>query len=67
MPELTEKLISELIDSVKQVLKREASERLRELYLVGDIDKDIARQLIDAVAHQMREKLSRNGGTKGIE
>ena len=47
MPELTEKLISELIDSVKQVLKREASERLRELYLVGDIDKDIARQLIE--------------------
>jgi ATP-dependent Clp protease protease subunit len=47
MPELTEKLISELIDSVKQVLKREASERLRELYLVGDIDKDVARQLIE--------------------
>jgi ATP-dependent Clp protease protease subunit len=45
--ELNEKLISELIDSVKQVLKREASERLRELYLVGDIDKDIARQLIE--------------------
>jgi NAD+ diphosphatase len=26
----------------------------------------IARQLIDAVAHQMRETSSRNGGTKGI-
>ena len=47
MPELTDKLIAELVDSVKQVLKREASERLRELYLVGDIDKDVARQLIE--------------------
>jgi NAD+ diphosphatase len=27
----------------------------------------IARRLIDAVAHQMRETYSRNGGTKGIE
>ena len=27
----------------------------------------IARRLIDAVAHQMRETFSRNGGTKGIE
>ena len=47
MAELTDRLVSELIDSVKQVLKREASERLRELYLVGDIDKDVARHLIE--------------------
>jgi ATP-dependent Clp protease protease subunit len=47
MPELTDKLISELVDSVKQILKRESSERLRELYLVGDIDKDVARHLIE--------------------
>jgi ATP-dependent Clp protease protease subunit len=47
MPELTDKLISELIDSVRQVLKREASERLRELYLVGDIEKDPTRHLIE--------------------
>jgi ATP-dependent Clp protease protease subunit len=47
MAELTDKLVAELIDSVKQVLKREASERLRELYLVGDIDKDVARHLIE--------------------
>lgn len=45
--DLTDRLVSELIDSVKQVLKREASERLRELYLVGDIDKDSARQVIE--------------------
>jgi ATP-dependent Clp protease protease subunit len=47
MAELTDRLITELIDSVRQALKRESSERLRELYLVGDIDKDIARHLIE--------------------
>jgi ATP-dependent Clp protease, protease subunit len=45
--DLTDRLVSELIDSVRQVLKREASERLRELYLVGDIDKDSARSVIE--------------------
>ena len=45
--DLTDRLVSELIDSVRQVLKREASERLRELYLVGDIDKDSARSAIE--------------------
>jgi ATP-dependent Clp protease protease subunit len=45
--DLSDRLVSELIDAVKQVLKREAAERLRELYLVGDIDKDSARQVIE--------------------
>jgi ATP-dependent Clp protease protease subunit len=45
--ELNDRLIGELIDSVKQVLRREAAERLRELYLVGDIDKDSARTVIE--------------------
>jgi ATP-dependent Clp protease protease subunit len=45
--DLNDRLIGELIDSVKQVLRREAAERLRELYLVGDIDKDSARTVIE--------------------
>jgi ATP-dependent Clp protease protease subunit len=45
--ELNDRLIGELIDSVRQVLRREAAERLRELYLVGDIDKDSARTVIE--------------------
>jgi ATP-dependent Clp protease protease subunit len=49
--DLTDRLVSELIDSVKEVLKREASERLREVYLVGDIEKDSARHVIE----RMRE------------
>jgi ATP-dependent Clp protease protease subunit len=47
MSDLNDRLVSELIDSVKKVLKREASERLREIYLIGDIDKDVSRQIIE--------------------
>jgi ATP-dependent Clp protease, protease subunit len=54
--ELTDRLVVELIESVKQVLKRESSERLREVYLVGDIDKDSARQVIE----RMRELVNDN-------
>ena len=54
--ELTDRLVVELIESVKQVLKRETSERLREVYLVGDIDKDSARQVIE----RMRELVNDN-------
>lgn len=49
MADLNDRLVSELIDSVKQVLRKEASERLREVYLVGDIDKDTARAVIERV------------------
>jgi ATP-dependent Clp protease protease subunit len=45
--ELTDRLISELIDSVKQVLRKESAEQLRDVYLVGDIDKDSARSVIE--------------------
>jgi len=47
MSDLNDRLVVELIDSVKKVLKREASERLRDIYLIGDIDKDVSRQLIE--------------------
>jgi len=55
MTDLNDRLVSELIDSVKKVLRREAAERLRELYLVGDIDKDVARQLIERLREMANE------------
>ncbi len=45
--ELTDRLINELIESVKQVLRRESAQRLRDVYLIGDIDKDSARATIE--------------------
>ena len=49
MSEFSERLVGELIDAVKAALKREQSERLRDVYLVGDIDKDTARAAIERI------------------
>ena len=49
--ELNERLIWDLIEAVKAVLRKEASDRLRDVYLIGDIEKDPAR----AVIERMRE------------
>lgn len=47
MGELSDRLIAELVDAVRAQLRREASERLRDVYLVGDIEKDTARACIE--------------------
>ena len=49
--DLNDRLVSELIDAVKGILRKEASDRLRDVYLIGDIEKDTAR----AVIERMRE------------
>ena len=45
--DVSDRLISELIDAVKGVLRKEASDRLRDVYLIGDIEKDPARGVIE--------------------
>jgi ATP-dependent Clp protease, protease subunit len=47
MGELNERLISELIDAVRAQLRKEAHERIRDVYLIGDIEKDTARACIE--------------------
>src|ERR671935_748505 len=47
MSELSDRLIAELVDAVRQQLRKEAGERLRDVYLVGDIEKDTARVCIE--------------------
>jgi len=47
--ELNERLIWDLIEAVKAVLRKEASDRLRDVYLVGDIEKDPARAVIERI------------------
>jgi ATP-dependent Clp protease protease subunit len=47
MAELTDRMVGELVDAVRQVLRRESQERLRDVYLVGDIEKDTARSCIE--------------------
>jgi hypothetical protein len=40
MGELSDRLIAELVDAVRAQLRKEAGERLRDVYLIGDIEKD---------------------------
>ena len=47
--ELNDRLVGELIDAVKGVLRKEQSDRLRDVYLIGDIEKDTARSVIERV------------------
>jgi ATP-dependent Clp protease protease subunit len=47
MTEMSDRLLNELVESVKDVVRKEQSDRLRDVYLIGDIDKDIARAVIE--------------------
>jgi ATP-dependent Clp protease protease subunit len=47
MSELSDRLIAELVDAVRAQLRKEAGERLRDVYLIGDIEKDTARACIE--------------------
>src|SRR5437016_11006915 len=55
MGELNDRLVGELIDAVRQVLRKEASERLRDVYLIGDIEKDTARTCIERLRELANE------------
>ncbi len=47
MAQLDDRLLNDLVDAVRQLLRKEADERLRDVYLVGDIEKDSARIVIE--------------------
>ncbi len=47
MTDINEKLVTELIDAVKAVVRKEQSDRLRDIYLIGDIEKDTAKAAIE--------------------
>src|SRR3954469_16980027 len=44
---LSDRLIAELVDAVRGQLRKEQSDRLRDVYLIGDIEKDTARAVIE--------------------
>src|SRR5438034_2388316 len=59
MGELNDRLLAELVDAVRQTLRKDASERLRDVYLIGDIEKDTARSCIE----RLRELANENNRT----
>ena len=54
--DLNDRLVLDLIDAVKAILRKESSDRLRDVYLIGDIEKDTARSCIE----RMRELANDN-------
>src|SRR5262245_39188400 len=55
MGELSDRLIAELVDTVRAQLRKEAGERLRDVYLIGDIEKDTARGCIERLREMAGE------------
>src|SRR5919106_5845743 len=55
MGELSERLIVELVDAVRQQLRKESIERLRDVYLIGDIEKETARLCIERLRELANE------------
>jgi ATP-dependent Clp protease protease subunit len=47
MGDLSDRLIADLIDAVRAQIRKESSDRLRDVYLIGDIEKDTARSCIE--------------------
>ena len=45
--DLNDRLVLDLIDAVKGILRKESADRLRDVYLIGDIEKDVARSVIE--------------------
>src|SRR5215204_110928 len=56
MGDLDVRLLDDLVEAVKDLLKKEQSNRLRDVYLIGDIEKDIAKSVIE----RLRELASEN-------
>jgi ATP-dependent Clp protease, protease subunit len=57
MGDLNDRLVAELIDAVRAQLRKEIGDRLRDVYLIGDIEKDTARSCIE----RLRELANDNG------
>src|SRR3954447_1535498 len=56
MGELSDRLIAEVVDAVRAQLRKKQSDRVRDVYLIGDIEKDNARATIE----RLRELASEN-------
>jgi len=55
MGELSDRLIAELVDAVRGQLRKETGDRLRDVYLIGDIEKDTARACIERLRELANE------------
>lgn len=55
MGDLDTRLLEEIVEGVRDLLKKEQATRLRDIYLVGDIEKDTARSVIEKLREMANE------------
>jgi ATP-dependent Clp protease protease subunit len=55
MGDVDDRLLEELVDAVKDLLRKEQSARLRDIYLIGDIEKDVAKVTIERLRELANE------------
>src|SRR5262245_814979 len=55
MSDLNERLLNELVETVKGMIRKEQSDRLRDVYLIGDVEKDIVRSVIQKLREMVNE------------
>ena len=47
MSEINDRLLNELVDAVRELVRKQQADQLRDIYLIGDIEKDPARVAIE--------------------
>jgi ATP-dependent Clp protease protease subunit len=55
MSEINDRLLNELVEAVKDIVRKDQSDRLRDVYLVGDIEKDTAKSVIERLRELANE------------
>ncbi len=55
MSEINDRLLGELVDAVKNVIRKEQADQLRDIYVIGDIEKDTARSAIERLRELANE------------
>src|SRR6266542_3455397 len=55
MGEINDRLLNELVDAVKDIVRKEQADQLRDMYIIGDIEKDTARSAIEKLRELANE------------
>ena len=55
MSEINDRLLTELVDAVRELVRKEQADQLRDVYLIGDIEKDPAKVVIERLRELANE------------
>ena len=55
MTDLNDRMLNEIVNLVREMVRKQQAERLRDIYLIGDIEKDVARVTIERLRELANE------------